>query len=73
VHVSGFPAWSLWLGVHIAYLIGFQNRLVVLLRWSISFFTHGRGARRIENWQPRAAAAERDRDDEFSPAGRSYL
>jgi NADH dehydrogenase len=74
VHVSGFPAWSLWLGVHLAYLIGFQNRLLVLLRWSISFFTHGRGARRIENWQPRAApAAEPDRDDEFSPAGRSYL
>jgi len=74
IHVSGFPAWSLWLGVHLAYRIGFQNRLLVLLRWSISFFTHGRGARRIENWQPRAApAAERDRDDEFSPAGRSYL
>jgi NADH dehydrogenase len=60
VHVSGFPAWALWLGVHLAYLIGFQNRLLVLLRWSISFFTHGRGARRIENWQPRDGAAERD-------------
>jgi NADH dehydrogenase len=61
VHLSGFPAWALWLGVHLAYLLGFQNRLVVLLRWSISFFTHGRGARRIAGWQPGEGAAERDR------------
>ena len=61
LHVSGFPAWSLWLGVHLAYLIGFQNRLLVLLRWSISFLTHGRGARRIGAWEPPARAAERDR------------
>ncbi len=61
LHVSGFPAWALWLGVHLAYLIGFQNRLLVLLRWSISFLTHGRGARRIGAWEPPARAAERDR------------
>jgi NADH dehydrogenase len=45
--VGGFPAWALWLGVHVFYLIGFQNRLLVLLRWTISFVTHGRGARLI--------------------------
>ena len=45
--LSGFAAWALWLGVHLAYLIGFQNRLVVLVRWSFSFITHGRGARVI--------------------------
>jgi NADH dehydrogenase len=45
--IAGFPAWALWLGVHVFYLIGFQNRLLVLLRWTISFFTHGRGARLI--------------------------
>ena len=45
--IAGFPAWALWLGVHIFYLIGFQNRLLVLLRWTISFVTHGRGARLI--------------------------
>jgi NADH dehydrogenase len=44
---GGFPAWVLWLGIHIAYLIGFANRLVVLTRWSWSFFTHGRGSRLI--------------------------
>jgi NADH dehydrogenase len=45
--LSGFVAWALWLGVHLAYLIGFQNRLVVLVRWSFSFVSHGRGARVI--------------------------
>ena len=44
---GGFTAWLLWLGIHIAYLIGFTNRLVVLMRWAWSFFTHGRGSRLI--------------------------
>jgi NADH dehydrogenase len=48
VKLSGFPAWALWLGVHIAYLIGFQNRLLVLTRWTFSYFTRGRGARVIQ-------------------------
>jgi NADH dehydrogenase len=44
---SGFPAWVLWLAVHILYLIGFANRLVVMVRWAWSFFTHGRSTRLI--------------------------
>ncbi len=44
---SGFLAWALWLGIHITYLIGFSNRLVVLIRWAWSFLTHGRGTRLI--------------------------
>lgn len=44
---GGFTAWLLWLGIHIAYLIGFANRLVVIVRWGWSFFTHGRGSRLI--------------------------
>jgi NADH dehydrogenase len=47
VHFGGALAWLLWLGIHIFYLIGFQNRLLVLLRWSFSFLTRGRGARLI--------------------------
>jgi NADH:ubiquinone reductase (H+-translocating) len=47
VHLAGFPAWVVWLFVHLFYLIGFQNRLLVFLRWTISFLTHGRGARLI--------------------------
>jgi NADH dehydrogenase len=45
--LSGFVAWMTWLFVHLWYLIGFQNRLLVFIRWSTSFFTHGRGARLI--------------------------
>jgi len=44
---GGFPAWLLWLGIHLVYLIGFANRIVVLTRWGWSFLTHGRGSRLI--------------------------
>jgi NADH dehydrogenase len=44
---GGFTAWLLWLFIHITYLIGFANRIVVLTRWAASFFTHGRGTRLI--------------------------
>jgi NADH dehydrogenase len=47
VRLSGFLAWVTWLVVHLWYLIGFQNRLLVIIRWAVSFFTHGRGARLI--------------------------
>jgi NADH dehydrogenase len=35
----------LWVGVHVAYLVGFQNRVLVLTRWALAYFTRGRGAR----------------------------
>ena len=44
---GGFPAWLLWLGIHLFYLIGFSNRVVVLVRWAWTFLTHGRGTRLI--------------------------
>jgi NADH dehydrogenase len=47
VHLSGFTAWVTWLVVHLWYLIGFQNRVLVVIRWAFSFFSHGRGARLI--------------------------
>ncbi|MFL6069245.1 MAG: NAD(P)/FAD-dependent oxidoreductase [Gaiellaceae bacterium] len=47
LRLSGFVAWLTWLFVHLFYLIGFQNRLLVLIRWTFSFVTRGRGARLI--------------------------
>jgi NADH dehydrogenase len=47
LQLSGFPAWMTWLLVHLWYLVGFQNRVLVLIRWCVSFATHGRGARLI--------------------------
>ena len=49
LHLSGFAAWVTWLVVHLWYLVGFQNRVLVFIRWSVSFLTHGRGARLITN------------------------
>jgi NADH dehydrogenase len=47
VRISGFLAWVTWLVVHLFYLIGFQNRILVVTRWTFSFVTRGRGARLI--------------------------
>jgi NADH:ubiquinone reductase (H+-translocating) len=47
LRLHGFLAWITWLVVHLYYLVGFQNRLVVIIRWSFSFVTHGRSARLI--------------------------
>jgi len=59
VRLSGFLAWATWLVVHLWYLIGFQNRLLVLIRWSFSFATHGRGARLITD----VSTTSEQRDD----------
>jgi NADH:ubiquinone reductase (H+-translocating) len=47
IHISGFLAWLAWLFVHILFLIGFQNRVLVLTQWAWSYFTYERGARLI--------------------------
>jgi NADH dehydrogenase len=44
---GGFTAWLLWLLIHISYLIGFANRIVVVTRWAFSFLTKGRSTRLI--------------------------
>jgi NADH dehydrogenase len=45
--VAGYPAWLLWLFVHILYLVGFRNRLSVLMQWAYAYFTFQRGVRLI--------------------------
>ena len=47
VHISGFLAWMAWLFVHIFFLIGFRNRIIVLIQWAWSYLTYERGARLI--------------------------
>jgi NADH:ubiquinone reductase (H+-translocating) len=58
VHFSGLLAWLLWLFVHLMYLVGFQNRLVVFVRWGFSYLTYNRGSRLITG-EPVADAVER--------------
>jgi NADH dehydrogenase len=52
VKLSGLVAWLLWLFVHIMYLVGFRNRLSVLLEWGWSYLTFDRGARLITGARP---------------------
>jgi NADH dehydrogenase len=47
IHASGFLAWLTWVFIHIFYLIGFANRVVVLIQWAFSYVTFKRGARLI--------------------------
>jgi len=47
VHLSGLPAWLAWLFVHIIFLVGFRNRLVVLFDWAWAYLTFNAGARLI--------------------------
>jgi NADH dehydrogenase len=47
LQLSGFKAWLTWLLIHIWYLIGFKNRIFVLMSWAWSYFTYKRGARLI--------------------------
>ena len=46
---SGFPAWLVWVFVHIAYLIEYDNKVLVLVQWAMSYVTRKRGARLITN------------------------
>ena len=46
---GGFPAWLTWIFIHIAYLIEFDNKLVVLVRWAWNYLTKKKGARLITN------------------------
>jgi NADH dehydrogenase len=45
LRVSGFVAWVLWLVVHLFYLVGFKNRLTVLIHWAVTFVSGGRSER----------------------------
>ena len=67
LHLSGLVAWLTWLAVHIVLLIGFENRLLVLLQWAWWYFTSERGARLIT--QPWGAQPQRSRAVDASSAG----
>jgi NADH dehydrogenase len=63
IHISGFIAWLSWLFVHILFLIGFRNRLIVFIQWAWSYVTYERGARLITGsttlpgWKPTTEAS----------------
>jgi NADH dehydrogenase len=63
IHISGFLAWLAWLTVHIFFLIGFRNRLIVLIQWAWSYLTFERGARLITGDQTLPSWTELEREE----------
>jgi NADH dehydrogenase len=57
VRLTGFPAWLMWLAVHLVYITGFKNRLTALLHWLVSFIGRGRSERTATEQQVYARAA----------------
>jgi len=55
--VSGFPAWLMWLGLHLVYLTGFKNRVTALGHWAVSFLGRGRAERAVTEQQVYARRA----------------
>jgi NADH dehydrogenase len=47
VHISGWPAWLIWLFVHLMYIVEFQSRVLVFIQWGFEYLTFSRGARLI--------------------------
>jgi len=52
MRLTGYVAWLGWLVVHLMYLVGFRNRVIVLLNWAYSYFTYDRGVRLITGFKP---------------------
>jgi NADH dehydrogenase len=66
IHISGFLAWMAWLSVHIFFLIGFRNRILVLIQWAWSYFTYERGAQLITGDQTLPSWTELTREEQGS-------
>ncbi|MEV6342728.1 NAD(P)/FAD-dependent oxidoreductase [Actinoplanes sp. NPDC051851] len=65
VHLSGFPAWVVWVAVHLFYLVGFKNRVTAVLHWAVSFIGRGRSERVATQQQAFARRAMRLYGDPF--------
>jgi len=67
IYISGFLAWLSWLFIHIFFLIGFRNRVIVLIQWAWSYFTYERGARLITGSQTLPGWTELEQQEENRP------
>ncbi len=76
-HWGGFAAWLTWLLVHIYFLVGFRNRIAVMLQWAWTYVTLSHGARLVTGsqflpgWDEHAAAREPQRDEALDLASPS--
>jgi NADH dehydrogenase len=72
-HVSGFPAWMIWLLIHLLYIVEFQSRVLVFIQWGFLYLTFSRGARLITGtdiedtfWDKQNDTRPKDRDKAHS-------
>jgi NADH dehydrogenase len=73
IRLSGLVAWLLWIVVHIAFLIGFRNRAIVLFEWAWAYFTSQRGARLITGDLGRFPSPARGREAAAGPDAASRV
>ncbi len=71
LHISGYFAWLAWLFIHILFLIGFRNRLMVMIQWAWSHVTYERGARLITGDTNLPGWSESEAQRETEPLVRS--
>jgi NADH dehydrogenase len=57
IEFGGLPAWLAWLFVHLIFLVGFRNKIAVLIQWAYSYFTYKRGSRVITGRFPEAGSS----------------
>ena len=67
LRLSGFIAWLMWLGIHLAYMVGFKNRVTTLLHWAVSFVGRGRSERTVTQQQIFARQALEQLGADFAP------
>lgn len=60
--LSGFIAWLIWLTVHLVWLIGFRNRMLVLVNWAWNYLTYDRGVRLIRRASSRQHVSNGDEE-----------
>jgi NADH dehydrogenase len=71
IHISGYLAWLAWLFIHVMFLIGFRNRLIVMIQWAWSYLTYERGARLITGDTTLPGWTEKQQEREPEPAVRT--
>ncbi|HVP55460.1 MAG TPA: NAD(P)/FAD-dependent oxidoreductase [Candidatus Eisenbacteria bacterium] len=72
LHISGFLAWMGWLFIHIFFLIGFRNRLIVMIQWAWSYFTYDRSARLITGESGTITVPPLDHAEQSATAGSQH-
>jgi NADH:ubiquinone reductase (H+-translocating) len=69
MHLNGFPAWFIWMGLHLFLILGVKNKLMVFINWIVNYVTYDQSLRLIfkEFYRPRAAVGSQSQMQVVSP------